>query len=268
MSDDLYQRLSEPFAVSEHATVNKGGSDQTYVPWTEYVERINHVLGINNWSFRVIREGFTATECWVLGEIRATIDGVEIVRQQYGCEPITKGRDAKPTTDLLKSSASDAIKKAASLLGVGLYLSVKEERAAIQKAMRAEVQAAAKAEADARRNGGKTASPAKQEPQATDAPLAPVTPIRGGATTPPAGAASPSSSTTATAASGGTDKPLKTKAQLVDDMNRGIAMARSLGLDPADPDPAAMNRADLENTIKELARQIKIVKAAKAEAAS
>lgn len=54
----------------------------------------------------------------------------------------------------------------------------------------------------------------------------------------------------------------------MDDMNRGIAMARSLGLEPADVDPATMNRADIEAIIKSLAKQIKIVKAAKAEAAS
>ena len=152
MADNgVYERLSAQFAVSEHATVNKGGGDQTYVPWTEYADRLNKELGFDKWSFRVVREGFTPTECWVLGEITATIDGVECVRHQYGCEPINKGRDAKPTTDLLKIAASDALKKAASLLGVGLYLSVKEERVAIQAAMRAEVQAVAKAEAEARR---------------------------------------------------------------------------------------------------------------------
>jgi hypothetical protein len=131
-----YERLAEPFDLEAHATVNKGGHDQTYVPWTDYVERLNDVLGPSGWSSRVLREGFTATECWVLVEIEATIDGERVVRQQYGCEPIVKGRDAKPTTDLLKSTASDAVKKAASLLGVGLYLSVKEERVAIQQAMR------------------------------------------------------------------------------------------------------------------------------------
>lgn len=131
-----YERLAEPFAIGEHATVNKGGTDQTYAPWTEYVERMTAVLGANNWSNRIVREGFTETECWVLVEVEAVIDGLKVVHQQYGCEPITKGRDAKPTTDLLKSTASDALKKAISLFGPGLYLSVKEERIVIQQAMR------------------------------------------------------------------------------------------------------------------------------------
>lgn len=130
----LAQKLARPFAVSEHATVKKGGGSQTYAPWTEYVERLNADLGTSGWSFTVVREGFTPTEAWVLGEITATIDGERCVRQQYGCEPISIGQSANG--DLLKKAASDAIKKAASLLGIGLYLSIKEEREAMQALMR------------------------------------------------------------------------------------------------------------------------------------
>lgn len=167
----VYERLAEPFALSEHAKVNKGGMDQTYAPWTEYVERMNSVLGVENWSSRIVREGFTETECWVLAEVEAVIDGHRVVRQQYGCEPITKGRDAKPTTDLLKSTASDAMKKAISLLGPGLYLSVKEERVAIEAAMREAIKAAA----EEKRNAGKPAATAKVDAAAklTGAPEPP-----------------------------------------------------------------------------------------------
>lgn len=251
MSNDLYQRLARRFET--HKTVNKGGSDQTYVPAADVIERLNQELGLTGWSFVVVREGFTATEAWVLGELTATIDGVQVKRQQYGNEPITMGRSEKATGDLLKKAGTDALKKCATLIGVAAYLYDEDERREVQAEMLEQA-----------RNGGKPAP----KPQVNDTPLGKVTPIRDGATTPPAGAASPSSSTTATAASGGTDKPLKTKAQLVDDMNRGIAMARSLGLEPADMFPETMNRADLEVVIKDLARQIKIVKAAKAEAAS
>jgi hypothetical protein len=86
-----YERLAEPFDLEAHATVNKGGHDQTYVPWTDYVERLNDVLGPSGWSSRVLREGFTATECWVLVEIEATIDGERVVRQQYGWRRWTDG---------------------------------------------------------------------------------------------------------------------------------------------------------------------------------
>ena len=161
MSDEqtTYQRLAAPFELSDHARVPKGGMTQTYAPWTKYVERLNDVLGAERWSFRVIREGFTETECWVLGEITATIDGETVTRQQYGCEAITKGQRETPTTDLLKTAASDAVKKAASLLGPGLYLSVKEEREAIEGAMREAVQAEAKRQADARAAKNRPAPP-------------------------------------------------------------------------------------------------------------
>lgn len=135
-----YERLAAPFALDQHAKVPKGGMQQTYVPWTDYVDRLNNVLGPDQWSFRIIREGFTESECWVLAEITATIDGQQVVRQQYGCEPIARGQ--RPTSDLLKSTASDALKKAASLLGPGLYLSMQEERAKIEAAMQEAIRAA------------------------------------------------------------------------------------------------------------------------------
>lgn len=251
MSDDLYGRLARRFDI--HKTVNKGGSDQTYVPAADVIERLNKELGLDGWSFVVVREGFTATEAWVLGELTVTIDGVQVKRQQYGNEPITMGRTEKATGDLLKKAGTDALKKCATLVGVAAYLYDEDERREVQAEMREQA-----------RNGNRPPPKPAEKP----APLANVTPIREGATTPPAGAASPTSSGKGTAASDGGEKPLKTKAQLVDDMNRGIAMARSLGLEPADVDPATMNRADIESVIKELARQIKIVKAAKAGAAS
>jgi hypothetical protein len=165
-----YEKLALPFDLADHARVNKGGMDQTFAPWTVYVERLNSVLGVENWSYRIPREGFTETECWVLAEITAFIDGAEIVRQQYGSEPIVKGRDAKPTTDLLKSTASDALKKAASLLGVGLYLSIKEERLAIEQAMREAVMEAA---GQMRGAGGP-----QRAPQGQDRPAPAPTPMR------------------------------------------------------------------------------------------
>lgn len=182
----IYERLAAPFDVSGHATVNKGGGNQTYAPWTTYVERLNKELQ-GNWSFRVVREGFTETECWVLGEITATIEGVVVTRQQYGCEPITKG--GKPTTDLMKSAASDAIKKAASLLGPGLYLSIKEERMAIEAAMREAVKEAAQAEREKNK-------PAPKAPAPTNAAAPSGTQASRSAATPPASPAAPTSSST------------------------------------------------------------------------
>lgn len=191
MSDaaSTYERLAAPFALDEHAKVNKGGYDQTYAPWTAYVERMTDVLGAGNWSNRIIREGFTETECWVLVEVEAVIDGQLVVRQQYGSEPIAKGRDAKPTTDLLKSTASDALKKAISLFGPGLYLSVKEERLLIEAAMKDAIKAAAQQQ---RGNPQQ-----RQQPPASTTAAGPGSQASRSASTPTAPSARPTSSSTA-----------------------------------------------------------------------
>lgn len=241
-SSSIYEQLAAPFALSEHARVNKGGMDQTYVPWTEYVERMNGSLGVGMWSVRIIREGFTETECWVLAEVEAIIDGNRVVRQQYGCEPILKGRLERPTSDLLKSTASDAIKKAISLLGPGLYLSVKEERVAIEAAMQEAIRAAA------------------QEQRRPKAPAPTPTPP-----TPPASSPKVEAAARLT---GADPTPLQTKAELIARLERGIAHARTLGLDPAELDWATLNRAELEETIEALLAQCRVAKAEQEKAAT
>jgi hypothetical protein len=193
-------RLAERFDTAAHKKVKKGGREQTYVPWTDKVERLNEVLG-PDWSFRIIREGLTDTEAWVLGELTATIDGVVTVRQQYGCEAITRGQSASPVTDLFKIAGTDALSKAATLLGVGMYLSIAEERAEVEAAMQEAVRAAM----EERRN--------PTQRQATPAPTpaaAPTPQASRSASTPSAASAAPSSSsTTATAATPTSDELLQ-----------------------------------------------------------
>ncbi len=143
-AEQVYAALAEQFPTEAHKKVKKGGREQTYLAWTDKVERFNKVLG-QNWSFRIVREGMTATEAWALGEITATIGGVETTRQQYGCEAITKA-GGTATTDLLKIAGTDALSKAATLFGCGLYLSIQEERAEVEAAMQEAVRAAVQAQ--------------------------------------------------------------------------------------------------------------------------
>ena len=52
-----------------------------------------------------------------------------VVRQQFGSQKIRRSRSSGAPLDLgfdLKGASTDALKKCASLLGVGLYLSRKE----------------------------------------------------------------------------------------------------------------------------------------------
>lgn len=134
---DQYERLSARFPAEVHKKVNKGGGDQTYVPAVDIFDRVDEVLGVAGWQARVIREGMTATEAWVLAEVAAHIDGELCVRQQYGCESITVGRDAKPVGDLFKKAATDAYKKCLTLLGVARYLYDADERHEVEAEMAA-----------------------------------------------------------------------------------------------------------------------------------
>lgn len=144
MSDQKtqYQQLSERFPTEVHKTVNKGGGDQTYVPASDVIERLNTVLTCGGWSFGVLREGFTETEAWVLGRITATVDGQVLQREQYGNESIMMGQ--RPTMDLLKKAATDSLKKCASLMGVAAYLYDADERREVQAEMRQAAKPASK----------------------------------------------------------------------------------------------------------------------------
>lgn len=149
MADDLYARLAEQFPTEAHKTLDRAGG-QTYVAWNLVADRMNTVLGFQNWSFRIVREGFTDIEAWALGELTVTLDGTVTVRQQYGVSPLCVGAKQTPVDDLMKKVGTDALKKCAQTLGVALYLADAEERREVQAAM-----------AEQKRNGGK---PAAQQP--------------------------------------------------------------------------------------------------------
>jgi hypothetical protein len=129
INDPIYKALAARFDPLEHGTLPKAGG-QTYVPWNLIANRLNIVLGVEHWSFHILREGFTPSECWVLGELTATIRDTVTVRQQYGLSPVT-------TDDVLKKAGTDALKKCAQVLGVALYLTDADERAEVKADMAA-----------------------------------------------------------------------------------------------------------------------------------
>jgi hypothetical protein len=113
-------KLSEGFPASEIKT-RKGnfGNTLQYLESSTVIHRLNEV--IPNWSFKVIEHFQEKDEVVVLGEM--SIDGV--VHQQFGCSKITKHKDTGAEISLggdRKAAVSDAIKKAASMFGVGLNL--------------------------------------------------------------------------------------------------------------------------------------------------
>lgn len=132
MSDnnEIYQKLAAPF--DETFKDNRGGVDLEYVTGEQVTSRLNEDLGVMGWSFRVIEHGVhaEADECWALGELTATHDGVTVTRQQFGSQKIKRSRASGTPMDIgfdLKGATTDCLKKCASLIGIGLYLSKKEQ---------------------------------------------------------------------------------------------------------------------------------------------
>src|SRR5215216_6482848 len=126
---EIYRRLAAPFDVTFSDV--RGGVALHYVSGEQVVTRLNEVLGVDGWSFRVLRHDINAEadEAWALGELVAEIGERSVVRQQFGSQKVRRSRSTGAPLDLgfdLKGATTDAMKKCASLLGVGLYLSRKE----------------------------------------------------------------------------------------------------------------------------------------------
>src|SRR5262245_5779490 len=68
-----YARLSAPFDVT--FTDVRGGIEVTFISGEQVVSRLNEVLGVGGWSFRILRQEIhaEADEVWTLGEMVADI---------------------------------------------------------------------------------------------------------------------------------------------------------------------------------------------------
>jgi hypothetical protein len=104
----------------------KGPFGQTfsYVEGTEYIRRLNEAFEAE-WSFEVLEHHIRDNEVVVLGKLTAS----NIAKTAFGGSSITTSREGEviAIADDLKAAATDALKKAASLLGVGLHLHASEQ---------------------------------------------------------------------------------------------------------------------------------------------
>lgn len=131
---ETYERLAQPFDWTFKDT--RGGVELEYVTGEQVTSRLNEVLGVWGWSFRVLQHGINveADEVWVLGEMTSTFDLPDgatrtVLRQQFGSQKIKRSRSSGAPLDIgfdLKGAGTDALKKCASLIGVGLWLSAKD----------------------------------------------------------------------------------------------------------------------------------------------
>jgi len=140
MNNNLYQQLAENFSQEMERTVNKGGTALTYIPVSEVINRLNKVLGVDMWSFSIMRcerdavdpdfvVAHVRIEYWAKSPGTPDAQGRLIVRDGFGGQKIkrTKQGQILDLGDEFKGAISDALKKAAQTLGVGLYLARSEE---------------------------------------------------------------------------------------------------------------------------------------------
>jgi len=122
---DVYGPLSEAFPQEMERTLNKGGTNLTYIPVSEVINRMNKVLGVENWSFSI--KGYTEIGDSIVAHVTVvtTIDGKEVSRDGVGGQKIKRIKATGLAVDYgdeVKGAVSDALKKAVQTLGVGLYL--------------------------------------------------------------------------------------------------------------------------------------------------
>ena len=127
-STEVARMLAEPFPEEMEKTIVKSGVQLVYLPISEVINRLNKVIGVNNWSFEIIsvrRDEIDTDEIIAHVSLTATIDGLTVVKHGFGGQSVKRQRKDNKPVDLgndFKGAVSDALKKAAQQLGVGLYL--------------------------------------------------------------------------------------------------------------------------------------------------
>jgi len=115
--------LEQPFGP-EQIKQREGNFGKTldYIEGHAVIQRLNDAFDAD-WSFNIVRHDILkdTDEVVVLGELKAG----SVVKTQFGSSRITRARESGEIVSLaddLKAAATDALKKAATLLGVGLHL--------------------------------------------------------------------------------------------------------------------------------------------------
>jgi Rad52/22 family double-strand break repair protein len=135
--NNIYSQLTESFPPEMEKRLNKGGANLVYVPISEVINRMNKVIGVENWSFTVKNWQQLGTSIVAQVSVFATIEGNTVTRDGVGGQKIKMSKNGDPVDigDEVKGAVSDALKKAVQTLGIGLYLARSEEAIEIEQAM-------------------------------------------------------------------------------------------------------------------------------------
>jgi recombination DNA repair RAD52 pathway protein len=147
-TNNTYQSLSEPFPQEMERTLNKGGASLTYIPVSEVINRMNKVLGVEEWSFSINKWEQIGTSIVAHVVVNANINGKVVSRDGVGGQKIKMNKQGEPVDigDEVKGAVSDALKKAVQTLGIGLYLARSEEAMEIEQVMDAPAPSSAEVE--------------------------------------------------------------------------------------------------------------------------
>ena len=118
----MNRQLLEQTFSQEEIKQRDGSFGQTlnYVSGYTVIERLNQAFE-SLWSFEIVSHEIQQDEVIVIGKLSA--EG--IAKSQFGSSRITRTRETGEAISLasdLKSAATDALKKCATLLGIGLHL--------------------------------------------------------------------------------------------------------------------------------------------------
>ena len=123
MNQEQARALARPFDDIK-TRPGRNGQSISYIEGHAIVQRLNEALA-GDWSFKVLEHDVREGEVIVLVELRAG----DTVKQAFGGSEVTRTREGKVVSlaDDLKAAATDALKKAATLLGVGMHVCGAEE---------------------------------------------------------------------------------------------------------------------------------------------
>jgi hypothetical protein len=124
MNRELLEKPFDPNQIKQRE--GNFGKMLDYIEGHAVVKRLNDSFDAN-WSFAILKHEILkeTDEVVVLGELSAN----GIVKTQFGSSRITRARESGEMISLaddLKAAATDSLKKAATLLGVGLHLYIKD----------------------------------------------------------------------------------------------------------------------------------------------
>lgn len=96
-----------------------GGKMLSYVEAGYVIMVLNNAFG-HMWNWKITEQQIGKTQVWVKGTLTIKLPGIEIEKDAYGGSDIKENQKGEITSiaDDLKAASSDALKKAASMLGI------------------------------------------------------------------------------------------------------------------------------------------------------